>query len=70
MCVRNAILIHLIQRFIMKKTSTFLYVVFALLFIVGIIIKNKYVIAAGFLLAAIYFAIYAVSNSKKKKGNR
>ena len=54
----------------MKKVSTALYILFALLFIVGIIIKNKYVIAAGFLLAAIYFAISAVSNSNKKKGNR
>lgn len=54
----------------MKKISTILYVLYALLFIVGIIIKNKYVMAAGFLLAAIYFAIYAVSNSNKKKGNR
>lgn len=51
----------------MKKINTILYILFALLFIVGIVIKNKYVIAAGFILAAIYFAIYAVSNSKKKK---
>lgn len=51
----------------MKKISAILYILFALLFIVGIVIKNKLVIAAGFLLAAIYYAIYAVSNSKKKK---
>ena len=51
----------------MKKISTILYVLFALLFIAGIIIKDKSVVAAGFLLAAIYFAIYALSNSKKKK---
>ena len=51
----------------MKTISTILYILYALLFIIGIIIKNKYLIVTGFLLAAIYFMIYAVSNSKKKK---
>lgn len=51
----------------MKKTSTILYILFALLFIAGIIVKNKYLIAAGFLLAAVYFAINFVITSRKKK---
>ena len=50
----------------MKTIRTILYILYALLFIFGIIIKNKYVIIAGFLLAAIYFVIYVISNSKKK----
>ena len=51
----------------MKTIRTILYILYALLFIIGIIIKNKYVIAAGFLLAVVYFVIYDVSISKKKK---
>ncbi|MDO5321983.1 MAG: hypothetical protein Q4F39_06320 [Bacteroidia bacterium] len=50
----------------MKKLSVILYIIFALLFIVGIIIKNKYVNAAVFLIAAIYWAITTVVFKKKE----
>lgn len=51
----------------MKRISTILYILYALLFIVGILIKNKYIIAAGFLLAAILFVIDAVRSTKKEE---
>lgn len=53
------------QGFIMKRLSVILYVIFALLFIFGIIIKNKYVVAAGLLIAAMYFAITAVITKRR-----
>ena len=54
----------------MKKESTALYIVYASLFIVGIIIKNKYVLAAGFLLAAFYWAISTVISSKRRNKSK
>lgn len=50
----------------MKNSIKFiLYLAFAGLFIVGLILKNAYLIAGGFLLAAIYYLIVFVVRRNK-----
>lgn len=51
----------------MKKwLSPILYITFAALFIVGAVIKNKYCMAGGFLLAAVYYLVPAMIKLIKK----
>lgn len=51
----------------MKKwLSSILYITFAVLFIVGIVIKNKYCMAGGFLLAAVFYLVPAMIKQTKK----
>jgi len=50
----------------MKNSIKFiLYLAFAGLFIAGLILKNAYLIAGGFLLAAIYYLIVFVVRRNK-----
>lgn len=51
----------------MKKwLSIVLYASFAALFIVGIVTKDKYCMAGGFLLAAVYYLVLSMIKQNRK----